>query len=316
MSTCKLLLSKTARPVELILAAVFLVGAILKGADVNLFIVQISHYGVLGNRSLIQAAALVTLGLETGLAAALLLKIRLRGLTYAGILALLAGFTGLILYGWLFNDLKDCGCFGPIDISPAASIGKNVIIAALALAAWAGLAWTSRLSSTWRQVAVTMPAALVAALAVSVYSYAHVEAPAPPGARTFAEFVFQSDGKTTDLGKGEYLVAIMGMDCKDCMATVPKINELSREPGVPEVVGLGYEPAPGDLEKFRDSTAPEFPLFSIGSDTGKFFSLIGDWPPRFALVRDGVQIRYWDDEAPAASEVVDALRAKPNSSPS
>ena len=316
MSALKRLLVKSARPVELVLAAVFLVGAILKAADVNLFIVQISHYGVLSNRSLIQAAALATLALETGLAAALLLKIRLHGLTYAGILALLAGFTGLILYGWLFHDLQDCGCFGPIEISPAASIGKNVLIAALALAAWAGLAWTGRLSSTWRRMAATMPAAIVAALAVSAYSYAHVETPPTPGARTFAEFVFQSDGKTTDLGKGEYLVAIMSMDCKECMATVPKINELSQESDVPEVVGLGYEPAPGDLEKFRDATVPEFPLFSIGNDVGKFFSLIGDWPPRFALIRDGVQIHYWDDDPPPASEVVDALRAKPNSSPS
>jgi hypothetical protein len=312
MSTCKRLLSKTARPVELVLAAVFLVGAILKAADINLFIVQISHYGVLGNRSLIQAAALATLAIETGLGVALLLRIRLRGLTYAGILALLVGFTGLILYGWLFNDLKDCGCFGPIEISPAASIGKNILIAALAIAAWAGLACTGRFSSTWRGLAITMPAAILTALAVSAYSYAYVETVAPPGSKPFAQFVFQSDGETTDLGKGTYLVAIMSMDCPECMETVPAINELSQEPGIPKVVGLGYEPTPGDFEKFRDATAPEFPLFSMGGNVGKFFSLIGSTPPRFALVRDGVQIRYWDDQPPAASEVIEALGAKPN----
>ena len=316
MLACKRLVSKAARPVELVLAAVFLVGAILKAADVNLFIVQISHYGVLSNRSLIQAAALATLALETGLAAALLLKMRLRGLTYAGILALLAGFTGLILYGWLFHDLKDCGCFGPIEISPAASIGKNVIIAALAIAGWVGFAITRRLRSTWGWLAPTIPAAVVAALAVSGYSYAHVQPPAPPGAPLFAEFVFQSDGETTDLGKGEYLVAIMSATCPHCMEIVPNINELSQQPGVPKVVGLCYEDAPGKLEEFRDATAPEFPLFSMGDNFLKFSSLYEYAPPRFALVRDGVQIHYWDDDPPPASEVVDALKAKPNSSPS
>jgi thiol-disulfide isomerase/thioredoxin len=314
MSKFKSLLAKVARPVELILAAVFLLGAILKAADVNLFILQISHYGVLADRSLIVVAALATLAIETGLATTLLLRIRLRGITYAGILALLAGFTGLILYGWIFSDLKDCGCFGPIEISPAASIGKNILIAALALAAWAGLASTGKLGSTWRRLTVTIPAAIIAALAVSAYSYAHVEPPAPPGTAPFAQFVFQSGGKTTDLGKGEYLVAILSMECEHCMETVPGINELQKQPGVPELVALCYEPAPGDLEKFREATAPEFPLLSMGRDVGKFFSLIGTTPPRFALVRDGVQIHYWDNDPPPASEVVEALKAKPSDS--
>jgi len=312
MFACKRLLSKSARPVELVLAAVFLVGAILKAADVNLFIVQISHYGVLSNRSLIQAAALATLALETGMAAALLLKIRLRGFTYAGILALLAGFTGLILYGSLFHDLKDCGCFGPIEISPAASIGKNILIAALAIAAWAGLAWTGRLRSTWRTLALTMPAAVLAALAVSGYSYAHVEPPPPPGAPIFSQFVFQSDGQTIDLGKGDYFVAVYNMDCDHCMESVARVNELSQQPGIPEIVAICYEPSPGDLEEFRDATLPEFPLLSLGDDFVKFASLYDKVPPRFALVRDGVQIHYWDDEPPAASEVIEALGAKPN----
>jgi len=308
MSTCKRLLSKVARPVELVLAAVFLVGAILKAADINLFMKQISFYGVLNDRSLIQIAALATLALETGLAAALLLKMRLRGITYAGILALLAGFTGLILYGWLFNDLKDCGCFGPIEISPAASIAKNVIIALLAVAAWIGFATTSRLRTTWGRLALTMPAAVVAALAVAGYSYAHVQPPAPSGAPLFAEFEFQSDGETIDLGKGEYLVAIMSATCPECMENIPAINEISVQPGVPKVVGLCYEEAPGKLDEFREATAPEFPLFSLGDDLIKFFNLIGTTPPRFALVRDGIQIHYWDNEAPPASEVIEALR--------
>ncbi len=38
-------------------------------------------------------------------------------------------------------------------------------------------------------------------------------------------------------------------------------------------------------------------------------------PPRFALVRDGVQINYWDDEPPTASQVVEALKANPSTNP-
>ena len=314
MCACKRLLSRIARPVEIILAAVFLVGAILKAADVNLFIKQISFYGVLSDRSLIELAALATLALETGLAAALLLKIRLRGITYAGILALLAGFTGLILYGWLFNGLKDCGCFGPIEISPAASIAKNILIAALTLAVWAGLASAGRLNSTWRRLAATMPSAIVAALAVTGYSYAHVLPPPPPGAPIFAQFVFQSDGRTIDLGKGEYLVAIYNMDCDHCMESVAKVNELGQQPGIPEIVAICYEPSDGDLDEFRDATLPEFPLLSLGDDFVKFASLYDDVPPRFALARNGVQLAYWDDEPPPASEVIAALKANPSTS--
>lgn len=305
------LLAGAARPVELIVAAVFLVGAILKAADIDLFIIQISHYGVLSDRSVIKMAALATIALETGLAASLLLKIRLHGLTYAGILVLLAAFTGLIIYGWAFYGLEDCGCFGPIEISPAASIGKNGIIAALAVMAWAGLAWSGKLKSTWRRVAVAMPAAVLAALAVSAYSYAHIriQTDTPPDARPFAEFVFQSDGGTIDLGKGEYLVAIYDADCPHCKGTVSAVNDLSQYPGVPPVVAICHEGEPGKLDEFRTWTEPEFPLCSIGDDFVKFFSLINEFPPRFSLVRDGVPIKHWDEKPPAPEELIEALNA-------
>jgi len=312
MSTSNRLLAKAARPVELIIAAVFLVGAILKAADIDLFIIQISHYGVLSDRSLIRIAAVSTIALETGLAAALLLKIRLHGITYAGILVLLAGFTGLIIYGWAYYGLEDCGCFGPVEISPAASIGKNGIIAALALVAWAGLAWGGRLKSTWRRVAVAMPAAVLTALAVSAYSFAHIkiQADTPPDARPFAQFVFEWDGGTIDLGKGEYFVALYDSTCEHCMSTVPFVNELSRFPGVPPIVGIFHEGEPGLLQDFVRATGWQFPVHSLGDDFVTFFDMIGDFPPRFSLVRNGVQIKYWDEDPPAVEELLQALSAK------
>ena len=73
---------------------------------------------------------------------ALLFGWRFRAVLYGAVLALLGVFTGLILYGWMFKNLKDCGCFGPIEISPGMSILKNAVLALMCMAAW--LFWGKR----------------------------------------------------------------------------------------------------------------------------------------------------------------------------
>lgn len=297
------------RAAELLLAVVFLAGAVLKAIDVDLFVVQISYYHVVERQFLLTVSALGTLWIETALGIALLLRLRLRGLTFAAVLGILAVFTGLIAYAWAFYDLKDCGCFGAIEMSPRVSIAKNVFLVLCCGAAW----WGCRRAVAPKglhplvSVAVKMLACVVAAAAVVAYAYSNMEIVDNDTPRPFAQFVFEADGVQWDLGQGEYFVPVLSMVCEDCMASVTTINDLALESDFPPIVALCYEDNKGDLEAFRQTTGAVFPLYSLGDRVRTFYELVDPEPPRFYLIRDGASLQYWDEKPPEASVVRDLL---------
>jgi hypothetical protein len=221
------------------------------------------------------------------------------------VLALLVVFTGLIGYAWIFHGIQDCGCFGPIEMSPGVSIGKNAVLIILCLFAWRGCWRSPQLSASRRSVLIRYGISVVAACGVASYAYAHLEA-APKKDGAFSEFVFEVDGVKYDWGVGEYFVPVLSMTCKDCMASVEKINALMETPGFPPVVALCYEEAEGGLGDFEARTGPGFPLHSLGSSIRTFFNLIGQTPPRFYLIRDGQAVKFWDETVPSAEEVSSA----------
>jgi hypothetical protein len=223
---------------------------------------------------------------------------------------LLVGFTGLIGYGWFFHDLRDCGCFGSIAMTPGVSTAKNFVL--LALCGIVSLApnptETQSVAFKPRSRARTLGRAALAlafGLATSAYSYAHLESRAAAGVQTgpFAQFVFEADGSVWDLGQGEYLVALLSATCEHCIAAVESLNALMQHPDVPPIVAL-CEGQPDSLQQFRDLTSPEFPIHPVGIRV--FYELIGTAPPRFTYIRDGKPIAFWDEHIPAPAEIAQA----------
>ena len=308
---CKLT-TRAGRPAELVLAVVFLSGALLKALDINLFTVQIRAYGLFRDPSFLAVAALSTLAIETFLGAALLFRIRVRGWTYAVVSALLVVFTFLISYGWLVSDLEDCGCFGPIEMSPQVSIAKNILLLLLAAAAWLGLRFGQFAEAsplTRGRARIAMCAFLATVIVLYAFSQMEPVVKATEDSRPFAQFVFDLDGVHYDLGKGEYFVAMLDAACEHCMATVEDLNQRLILPDFPPIIGLCYEQETGLLDEFRDATGALFPLYSLGDRVRLFFSLVGEAPPRFIYVYEGRQIVYWDLEVPDATLVALARTA-------
>lgn len=290
---------------EALLGLVFLAGAILKTADINLFLVQISYYGVVKAQHLVEISALGTLALETCLGMCLILGLRFRGLTYAVILVLLIGFSGLILYGWIFHGLKDCGCFGPIEISPGVSIGKNVLLALLTLGAWFGYLRSDVAVGSPKIRLIKSAATAMALISLPAYGWLTME-PVIDRDRPFAQFSFSGDYGDIDLSAGEHFVAVLNMTCEHCKESVEKLNELMMQAGLPPMTALCYEEHAGALDEFRNETGATFPMYSLRERIRTYASLIGAAPPRFYLVRDGRPVKYWDDNVPEVEEVLAA----------
>jgi hypothetical protein len=298
------------RPAEILVGAVFIAGALLKANAINVFAVQINYYGVLSNPDIIDIAAIGTLWVETALGSALLFGVRLRGAIPAATLALLAAFTSLIAYAWAYHGIKDCGCFGPIELSPGASIAKNVVLAALCLFAWIGSTKTQPVPRGALRGAAHILLPILLACAAAGYGGTHLEKIPAKTDGPFAQFVFEEDGEQYDLNRGLYFVPILNMTCEHCMASVEKTNALITAAGFPRAVALCYEENEGELNDFRNQTNPAFPLHSMGPSIRTFFDLIGDEPPRFYLLRDGKAVKYWDKTPPSAEEVFAALNGK------
>lgn len=308
---------KIARIVEGVVGAYYLLGALPKAADINTFSVQMSAYHVIEDRQLLPVFGCITIFAEFAVGLALLLGLRLRGLTYVVYHGMLLFFSALIVYAWAAHGLEDCGCFPLIAMSPQVSLVKNAIL--LLLGAYSG--WVlSGPGSALRRPPLRGPGMLprfAGALAVSVLATAYAWATVDrlDGGNTgegeetgpFAVFHIDTPEGLYDLGQGTYLVPIMSMTCEECMAKVPEINELMFLPGMVPVIALCFEEEPGEMERFRNETQPMFPLHSLIGRPLVYYSLRGEDSFRLSLVRGGRAVAVWDGKLPTPEELLSLL---------
>lgn len=332
------------RIVEVLLGGVFLLAAVLKAMDANLFVHQIHLYGVFEDLTMLGMVAVVTLFIETVLGVAMVLGLRLKGLVPASVLAMLLFFTVLIAYAWP----EDCGCFGAVKMGPEVSIAKNIVMMFAA-----GLILYGSRAKADRFPLPSLSASLVVGLVAASYAYPQVfqssvqvksnieveaaqptaapveAAPAPEAAPTepsaeapaatppgpYAGYILETEfGETLDIGQGEYLVATLSMTCDHCMETVPILNDLMLDPAMPRVVAFALEPEPDSMLQFMSMTGATFPMLNFGNNFLEFSKFMGAAPPRVAFVRNGHVVQQWDQEIPDAAAIREAvLQSQSNS---
>ncbi|MBI2424813.1 MAG: hypothetical protein HYV27_18430 [Candidatus Hydrogenedentes bacterium] len=330
-------LTKIARPLEMLLGATFLFAAAMKLLDPNLFLGQIHSYQVITSPALLGPVAIVAVATEAFLGLAMLLGMRLRGATHAATQAMLVFYTALILYAWTVHGLEDCGCFGKIKMPPSVSVLKNLVMMAVAGAAWWGLRGKDAAGQAGAFPRVPFVAALVLSLAAGGYTGTGVYSPkiaatppapaapvpASPAPETptpetpqcdpiFAAYTVTDEfGQVFDLSKGSYLVAMLSMTCDHCKESVPLLNQFVNDPDLPPLVAIAYEPEAGSKDTFFLETAPQFPMHVMGNNFLEFSKLIGQAPPRLSWVVDGCPKQSWDKEVPSRDEVLSASGAQP-----
>jgi hypothetical protein len=325
---------RAARPLEVLIGLIFLLGAYLKAIAANAFLKQIFVYKVFTDTTSLAVVALTVLAMETFLAVALLLGLRLKLLVLLGVEALLLFFTGLIVYAWQVHGLSNCGCMGELVVTPPEAIAKNLILMLLTGIAIRGFLTEVRMPPAARAEFFKALVAAVAAAVVLAYAWPQVfqpsaPSPAPTGdtpvapapqlstpvsAQTLsplAKYTVESDtGEQFDLSRGDFLVALLSMTCDHCKASVPHLNALMHAPAMPSLVALAEEPSPGDMAQFIAETQPLFPIRSLGSNFLEFAPLLGNAsaPPRLVLLRDGIEVADWFGEELPFSEIEERVR--------
>lgn len=119
---------------SLISGLVFLISGIAKAIDISVFSNAISQYGFEN----IQFISPVIILAEVLIGLALIFQVwpKLSALTGA---VLIVGFTLVYIYGIVFCDVEDCGCFGKITVlntSPVFTFVRNAVLLYLFIAIW------------------------------------------------------------------------------------------------------------------------------------------------------------------------------------
>lgn len=317
------------RGAEIVVGLAYLAAAGLKAWNFNLFIGQILAYQIFSSTAALTAVAFVTLALECFLGLSMVLGSPWRKAVLGTGTAMLLFFTALIVYAWQVHDLKDCGCFGKVSMTPPQAILKNLVFMALTGLAWYGLVPGSGAPVARPRLRLISPVILAVLLCLGVIPQlggtvtagnggaetvtepvgSASAAPEPSAEEAvFAAYKIVPDyGDAIDLAQGEYLVALLSMTCEHCMGEVPQINEYISQPELPRVVALCLEPEEGSMQNFQDLTGPLFPMHSVGNDMLAWAKICSGVPPQLCLVRDGVAVRTWKDKLPPSDEVLASL---------
>lgn len=125
----------------------------------------------------------------------------------------------------------------------------------------------------------------------------------PPSFKTLQ--ISGAPSSLTDLGKGNFIVAMLSTTCDHCEQDMDKLDEYAGAGDLPPIVALmlGDEQS---LEQIRQSVQPSFTTQLL--DTATFFRLIGNAPPRVYIVKDGEPVKFWD-EIPKLEELTAAANA-------
>lgn len=106
-----------------------------------------------------------------------------------------------------------------------------------------------------------------------------------------AAFKNFSGGITADFAKGKEIVAVLNMECEDCIEAATEIGKLNKELNLPPVyfLLLGDEK---QLPGFINKTNTNYPYILL--DEEQFFMLIKGSPPRVWLLQNGKVLGDWN----------------------
>lgn len=283
---------------------VFVMAAVLKALDMELFIRQIKTYGIVSGRPVLIFVAWAVIALELFLGVAMIVAYR-PTIVLPTTVVLLLSFLGLTGWAWHSGAAQTCGCFGAwLERTPGQAALEDIVLVAATMWAWAGLgnlrAGQSRAS--WKKW--TVLSASIAGLALPAILGFPVLSWSPPSSGAVENQLgrFATTGLgSVDLNTGTYIIVIMGTGCAHCQDAIPQINMLAETPGLPSVVGLCVDDKTDRL-RFLEQFRPSFPLGQIPEDI--FWQLLGDAEmPRMLLVRDGRIVQSWNEKIPAAEAV-------------
>jgi hypothetical protein len=285
-----------------VLAGIFLGGmllyaALIKAADLSLFIEQIRGYKVLPALAPVGAYAFLWVEFILGWMLVLWVAPRWSLLGFAGLMLL---FVGVTAYAWSQGNTNDCGCFGRM----ASRSPKDVILEDLAYVALAALAywkapWVSPSRGRWIVYGLALPVFLALPW---VESRLPVDSLVTPMRTGYNLENLAAEDLKVPLGDGRVFLAFLTDNCRPCSDALPMMAELTQREGAPKVAGVFA----GDRTRKRAWALDQLPAFPLANASEKTLRQYYRTLPVFILLDEGVVRKIWWNRRPTVDEVIKA----------
>ncbi len=278
---------------KVLLGLVFIVSAVLKIVGVDRFEIYVYSYHFFSlNFSFIVARLAIILELALGLG---LISHTLHKLYWWGSMAMLAGYTLLLIYALVIGRTDSCHCFGDfLQLDPKQSLIKNGVLMLLFLWIFKMKSWTT----PFRWIILCL---IVIASAVGVFLASppdNMISDSDPEQNLqmeyFDEMLDTAPLDTLHLREGKQVVCFFSTACEYCKVAAQKLSLMQRFYGFPdesitylfigneESVARFYEQS--ESARYRDVIYPEVPLL-LKAVSGNL--------PVVVFMDDGVVVREY-----------------------
>ena len=288
---------------SIIIGLVFIVSGVSKSLDSATFSQTINLYGFenIGFLSPIIIIVEICLGL------ALLFKIQIKKISFLSLVFLIC-LTLTFLYGWIFKDITDCGCFGKINFlnsSPIFTIAKNAVLIYLCIDLWLS-SDKEALNEKWFTSIIFL---LTISIACFMCGYTFKSNKVSKKKKANNKIAV-SDSKissfTTLSPDSTYLVFAFSYSCPHCMNSIENLKQYEKSGIVNKVIGIAVDDNNrGDT--FMELFTPNFEIIEVSKR--EITEITSSLPKSFYIHNDSIQFTL-SGALPSAYVLKDALEKR------
>lgn len=284
---------------SIIVGVIFIISGFSKSLDATSFAKTINLYEI-ANLWFLSPVIII---FEIFLGLSLLLKIQIKRISLISVI-FLVGLTLTYIYGWMFKDITNCGCFGNINIlnsSPIFTLVRNAILIYLCIDLYLHNEKESIGSTTY--VNLCFIAAICTVSFISGYTLTEVSYKYKKDKKYMAVKDMSIGSHINTSADSTYLVFAFSYSCSHCMNSIENLKQYEKSGVVDKVIALTINDEEKS-EEFKKLYEPNFEIKHI--EKREFVKISNSFPRSFFIENDTLQFTL-SGELPSAYVLKDVL---------
>lgn len=278
---------------KVLLGLVFVVSAVLKIIDMDKFEIYVYSYHFFSlNFSFLvaRAAIIVELVLGIGLVSNVMHK-----LMWWGSMAMLAGYTLLLIYALILGRTDNCHCFGDfLQFDPKQSILKNIVLMGLFLLIYRAKEWKPR----FRCVGLC---GVVLASSIAVFAISPPDNFTPAydsehnlQTELFYDMLNEPPLDSLRLTEGKQVICFFSTGCEYCQMAAQKLSLMQQYYGFPaERITYVFMGSENGITKFYEKSQSAHYRDVLYADAPKLLQTINGIFPTIVFINDGMVVHEY-----------------------
>ena len=274
---------------KVLLGLVFIVSAVLKVFDMDRFEIYVYSYHFFNlNFSFFVARAAIILELVLGIG---LLSQTMHKLYWWGSVAMLGGYSLLLIYALTLGRTDSCHCFGDfLQLDPKQSLIKNGVLLVLFLLVYKMDSW--RTPFRWLMLIITIMASSIGVFVASPPdNMANTDPAHNLQIELFEEMLDEAPLDSLHLDEGKQIVCFFSAGCEYCQTAARKLSLMQQFHGFPrERVTYLFMGGEAEVSRFYELSESERYREVIYPDSRMLKAVSGNLPT-IVLMENGEVVK-------------------------